>query len=207
METKIDDLLKELLITMGAKIPPLAVALEKETDRGCALMAASFLEHELKDLLDSKLIGSSNHKKVLFDFSGPLGSFSSRAKLCYSLGLLPLRALQDIDTIRGIRNKFGHNFEDINFETPEVLREINKLKMQYLPVTEDSIRFKFIGAVLAAYSTIVTSKAKIQAFEAPKNIWVPDENIDVTKGVVYEIMKALETELYGTDEELLFKNQ
>jgi DNA-binding MltR family transcriptional regulator len=63
--------------------------LTKETDRGCALMAASFLDYELEKLLREKLVGSKNHLDTLFEFNGPLGTFSSRIRLSYSLGLIP----------------------------------------------------------------------------------------------------------------------
>ncbi|GAA4083465.1 hypothetical protein [Mucilaginibacter panaciglaebae] len=61
--------------------------LTKETDRGCALMAGSFLEFELQKLIASKLVGTSKVINELFDFNGPLGTFSSRIKMSYSLGL------------------------------------------------------------------------------------------------------------------------
>lgn len=52
----------------------------------------------------------------------------SKIKLSYSLGLICKEALKDLETIRGIRNRFGHSFEVINFETIIISNEISKLK-------------------------------------------------------------------------------
>ena len=50
--------------------------LDSETDRGCSLMAASYLDYELERLLREKLVGGKKHLDLLFDYSGPLGTFS-----------------------------------------------------------------------------------------------------------------------------------
>jgi hypothetical protein len=52
--------------------------LTSESDRGCALLAASHLDFLLEKLLSIKLIGTKKQKKQIFDFNGPLGTFSGR---------------------------------------------------------------------------------------------------------------------------------
>ena len=58
--------------------------LYRESDRGCVLICASDIENILDTLLmewfknSSKL--SNKEKKIIFDYTGPLGTFSS--KLC-----------------------------------------------------------------------------------------------------------------------------
>ena len=44
-------------------------ALTTESDRGCALLAASHLDFLLEKMLKSKMVGSKNHLKSLFDFN------------------------------------------------------------------------------------------------------------------------------------------
>ena len=61
--------------------------LTKESDRGCALLAASHLEYMLEKALRKRLCGSKNHLDTLFSFNGPLGTFSGRILIIYSIGL------------------------------------------------------------------------------------------------------------------------
>ena len=42
--------------------------LDSETDRGCSLMAASYLDYELERLLREKLVGEKKHLDLLFYF-------------------------------------------------------------------------------------------------------------------------------------------
>ena len=56
----------------------LVILLNKESDRGCCLLAVSFLDNELKLLLEKKLVGSAKQKKEILGFNGALGTFSSR---------------------------------------------------------------------------------------------------------------------------------
>lgn len=105
--------------------------LQNESDRGCCLIASSLLESELEHLLKCKLIGNKKHHDDLFSFNGPIGTFSAKIKLSYSLGLICKEAFKDLETIRKIRNKFGHSFEVINFETVAISNEVSKLKAHF----------------------------------------------------------------------------
>jgi len=62
--------------------------LTKESDRGCALLAAAHLDYMLESVLRKKMIGSKNHLDSLFNFNGPVGTFSGRILLAHSIGLL-----------------------------------------------------------------------------------------------------------------------
>jgi len=94
--------------------------LESESDRGAALFASSHLENMLTQLLRKKLIGTKKEHKLLFDYSGPLGTFSSLNAMCRALGLLTKETCDDIDIARRIRNKFGHSPLNMSFESKQV---------------------------------------------------------------------------------------
>ena len=102
--------------------------LREESDRGCCLLAVSFLDNELKLLLEEKLVGEKKFKKELFDLNGPLGTFSSKINMGYSTGLLNTDLKSDIHIIRKIRNEFGHNYSQISFETIKIKNQVSQLK-------------------------------------------------------------------------------
>ena len=52
--------------------------LEAETDRGCALMAAAYLDSQLEELIRASLIADTRATDELLGVSKPLGTFSSR---------------------------------------------------------------------------------------------------------------------------------
>lgn len=95
-------------------------ALTKESDRGCALFAAAFLDHALKELVTKCLVQDEKIKDELLGQNGPLASFSSRINLAYYLGKLSRVCRRDLNTIRQIRNEFAHKSTLITFDTPSV---------------------------------------------------------------------------------------
>jgi hypothetical protein len=119
--------------------------LTSESDRGCALLAASHLDFLLEKLLSIKLIGTKKQKKQIFDFNGPLGTFSGRIIMAYSLGLISEIRLKDLQTIRKIRNDFGHSPLTISFENERIKSLSNNLKL--IIDSNKTSRAKFITSV------------------------------------------------------------
>jgi len=95
--------------------------LETESDRGCALASAAFLDNELEALLRKRLV--QTNKGCLndaLDYRGAMGTFSSRIDMAYLVGIIPASARNDLHLIRKTRNKFGHFLEINSFETEEI---------------------------------------------------------------------------------------
>ena len=100
------EFLRELLDTVLEVLPPEAERIRKvtqfrnvligETDRGCALMAAAFIDDSLKLLLKRNLVDDESVLDDLFDHNGPLGTFSGKINLSYSMGLIPKNVKQDL---------------------------------------------------------------------------------------------------------------
>jgi len=128
--------------------------LDKESDRGCCLLAVSFLDNEIKLLLEKKLVGTKKQKKEMFGFNGALGTFSSRINLSYSIGLINKQISDDVNIIRKIRNDFGHNYEYLDFETEAIKNKILGLNYNLHKKEEHSSRKKFIDAVTIILSEI-----------------------------------------------------
>lgn len=148
-----EDLLKHIA-EQHAKVFAIRQELTKETDRGCALMAAAFLDNELMLMLSDKIIGPKRFKQSVFEFNGPLGSFSSRIKMGYSLGLISKEILEDLDLIRKVRNEFGHRYEPISFESEPVKSWIIGLKQTFYKKNEAKPRSIFNNTVLGVLAHI-----------------------------------------------------
>lgn len=101
--------------------------LDKETDRGCALMAAAFLDELLKELLQNTLVDDPESFKDLFSGTGGLATFSSRIELSYLLGLIPPSLRRDLHLIRKIRNDFAHSMKIIDFNHPPIASRCREL--------------------------------------------------------------------------------
>jgi DNA-binding MltR family transcriptional regulator len=91
----------------------------KESDRAAAILAASFLDNTLRELLQAKMV---DHPKVtaLFEGDRPLATFSARTSLAFGLGLLRPNVYADLELIRKIRNHFAHFEGDVSFRVSPV---------------------------------------------------------------------------------------
>jgi hypothetical protein len=106
-------------------------ALSKETDRGCALFASSYLEKALSDLIYCALAFDKNIEKDLFSGTTPLATFSSRIKIAYYLGKISKVEKRDLELIRKIRNEFAHSADPIDFETHKIKSQCSELSFSY----------------------------------------------------------------------------
>lgn len=106
-------------------------ALTDESDRGCALFAAAYLDKALSDLLFLSLVEDKKIDKDLFEGTAPLSSFSARIKLAYYLGKISKVCRSDLDMIRGIRNEFAHHAEIISFDDQSIADRCRNLRFSY----------------------------------------------------------------------------
>lgn len=115
--------------------------LTSESDRGCALMAAAYLDDKVSELIQSHLLDRRRIVKKMFGPLGPWGSFSSRIDSAYLLGLISATERQDLHLIRDIRNRFGHVAAPINFESAEVALKCHSLQLNAQPTDAPPRRF------------------------------------------------------------------
>lgn len=94
-------------------------AFHKESDRGAAILAGSFLEHYLGIFLKSKTVDQEVAEK-LFGAMGPLATFSQRIAIAYAFGFIDKQQYADLELIRKIRNYFAHHPISGTFDAPEV---------------------------------------------------------------------------------------
>lgn len=97
--------------------------LQKETDRGAALVGAAFLDDTVRALIRAAFIAESETADRLFEYPRPLHSFAARMDLAYSMGLIGKAMYQDLGLVREIRNRFAHQHHPAAFDDP-VIRDL-----------------------------------------------------------------------------------
>jgi DNA-binding MltR family transcriptional regulator len=99
-------------------------ALKVESDRGCVLVAAAFLDEALELLLRRKMTQEPAAVRTtvdaLFVGNGPLGSFWAKTELGRALQFIPDVVYDDLTSIRTIRNHFAHSYVRATFSNQMV---------------------------------------------------------------------------------------
>lgn len=93
---------------------------QKNSDRGVAVVAASFLDEILKELLQSFFARDAKSDKEIFEANGPLSTFSAKISICHRLGLISQFEYRAINTIRSIRNDFAHQLGEVSFQQQSI---------------------------------------------------------------------------------------
>jgi hypothetical protein len=83
--------------------------LNKESERGAALIAATMIEDLLERCIWAFLIEHEDVKRLLDGFNAPLGTLSARALAAFALGLISEKEYRECERLRKIRNVFAHN--------------------------------------------------------------------------------------------------
>jgi DNA-binding MltR family transcriptional regulator len=118
-------------------------------------MAASFLESELGRVLKSKLVGDAAFKYELFDLEGPLGDFSSKISMCYALGIISHKIMDNLIIIASLKNLFEQDYKETSFGTVEITERIYCLNATLYSKYEVAPRQFFGNAALNTLTYIL----------------------------------------------------
>jgi DNA-binding MltR family transcriptional regulator len=121
------------------------------TERGAALMSAASLDAKLVDVLKAHMINSSL-KAMMFREGGPLGSFSTRIRLAYLLGIISKPVYHELEIVREIRNKFAHRLDVFDFSHQEIKEQCDKLIIvrSFLAIPEEQ-RPNLLGIIFYGF--------------------------------------------------------
>lgn len=94
-----------------------------DSDRGCALMLGAFLDAHLEKLLRSVFVQRKSIVDPLFQYQGPLSTFSAKIRVAYCLRLIHEHEYRDLGRILKIRNRFAHELHGVSFaRDPEIAK-------------------------------------------------------------------------------------
>lgn len=109
--------------------------LYRESDRGCVLLLAADIENVLEKIFEAwfKGVGTLSKKiqKDVFDFTGPLGTFSAKITLSRALGIIESKLYSDLQKIRKIRNHAAHSNDDFSLSDPEMKEIVSSMNNQH----------------------------------------------------------------------------
>lgn len=165
-------------------------SLNDETDRGCVLISASFLDNQLENLLSSYLIEDTTVSDNVFSNSGSLGTFSSRIDMCYLLGLISKKMYRDLHLIRKIRNEFGHSYVPISFESSAIKNRCLELYHNNLAL-EVAPRAHFIRVVCVIVGIINGTKIGIKHINLKADIEITEEGKETQNKLVKSILDKI----------------
>jgi DNA-binding MltR family transcriptional regulator len=141
------------------------VAQEVLTDgpRGAVMVAIAFLDDYLIKLIRRRFVAlTEDEQESLFAPDRPLGSFSSRIKVAYALGIYGRKTSHDLNILRDIRNVFAHGLRKMDFETPEVKELISSLHcikdIEKYDILSSREAFFEITAVLLSHLSLKVSR-------------------------------------------------
>ena len=160
-------------------------SLSKETDRGCALIAAAYLDVEIENLLSKHFVPNNSVKNEILGQSRPLGTFSSRIDLAYLLGLIGPKVNRDLHLVRKIRNDFAHNPQPINFDDESPSNRCRELVNDAYGEA-NTPRLKFERCVMGLLGILHTTINRVTSIEEAK-----DPSVDDAKKRVREILKPI----------------
>ncbi|MCH7819630.1 MAG: hypothetical protein IIB40_08715 [Candidatus Marinimicrobia bacterium] len=128
------------------KIEKYFESMSKESDRGCILVAASMLDHQLENIIKKTLLSNVKGRKnkvnkSLFEINGPFSSFWSKTQFLYAIGILKRDDYYDLEIIRKIRNIVAHNFDVAGFSDKRITDRSEKLRaadkaVKHMPKTK-----------------------------------------------------------------------
>lgn len=106
---------------------------QEESDRGAALVGAALLDARIERLLLAHMLPGKFADDLVKGGNAPLGTFSSRIKACYALGLITTAEREDLHIIRAIRNEFAHKEHGLSFSDFKISSFCSSLKSRRPP--------------------------------------------------------------------------
>jgi DNA-binding MltR family transcriptional regulator len=173
-------------------------SLTPETDRGCALLAASYIDEQLKSLICATLVKSDKVQKRICSAHGPLSTFSARIDFAYLLGLIGPKAHRDLHLIRDIRNRFGHSAEPLSFTDPEIEKLCKKFWHDG-GVKALASRRKFVRIVLELLAPIHARQSCAKSRKEAEDFSIAPSKSDEFLKLIDELHAAIRESRAGTE--------
>jgi DNA-binding MltR family transcriptional regulator len=107
-------------ITISDDDKPIIEEIEKQTDRGAAIIASAYLEERLLAAIKARTNRHDKIESAIYKGSGPLASFSAKIDLGLLLGIYTPKLHSFLHTIRDIRNEFAHKSKPRNFSSQRI---------------------------------------------------------------------------------------
>jgi DNA-binding MltR family transcriptional regulator len=159
-------------------------------------MSVAYIDERLSVLLEKYFVDDKSIIQTLFDATGPLGTFSSKLKLAYGIGLLPKNVYTDCNKIRKIRNSFAHISKPISFEDEPIKSQTHSLILHGID-SHNRTKVRFTRSIMSILLVIENSIRTIKRCEPKK-----DFDIEMNKRAVNKIKEFYKEKDFGNIDEL-----
>jgi hypothetical protein len=99
------------------------------SDRAAGIVGGAFVENDLRNAIETRLVQNDNLLNKMFKPSGPLGPFETKATLGFLLGIYDKDTLDDIVAIAKVRNAFAHSRKPLLFTSREISDQCRAIKI------------------------------------------------------------------------------
>lgn len=131
---------------------PMLDLLNKESHRGAVLIACSYLDNQLSEILAAFMLESTHAQRLLDGFNAPLGTFAARIAAAAALGLISADESRECDLLRRIRNEFAHKV-NASFDDERVMAITQELK--FAAKAYDDVVVSSFGAFNTAAAALI----------------------------------------------------
>ncbi|MCU8505918.1 MltR family transcriptional regulator [Vibrio vulnificus] len=180
-------------VKMFRRITDFRQTITSESDRGCALMAAAYIDECLGELLRSYFVDDAKEVSKLFEFNGACGTFSSKIALAYALGLISKNVRSDLTLLRRIRNDFAHVSKPICFDENPIRSRCHELKLYPHP-KEVPPRLRFCRSMMIAVTQIEATRADLEKCSV-KEDYNGEHSAKLAQAFTTKLDEALGTDL------------
>jgi mannitol operon repressor len=150
---------------------PYLEELNRESPRGKVLVSTGYLEQMLEEILRAFMLEVKTVDDLFEGGNAPLGTFSSREKMCHALGLISDNEFHDIDQIRRIRNHFAHRMS-ASSSGPTIKDRCNSLRHRAPNYAE--IKIDAEGQFTSAATGMLLNMVNRAAYVANKKLKLED---------------------------------
>ena len=144
---------------------------ETESDRGAAVLAASYAENQLGLYLKEFMTDKSLCEKI-FESNGVLSSFSQRIDFAQAFGFLTKELCQELHLIRKIRNHFAHHPKNASFTSEPVKGWVGTLRASKEVELPEGLKFKLsdprIAYLISVGMLVIIANNKIYGYGNPE---------------------------------------
>jgi DNA-binding MltR family transcriptional regulator len=182
-----------------ARISAFRDSLNSETDRGCAIFAAAFLDEELKVFLTKTFVDEPKLVNEFIGRNGPLSNFSARIDFAFLTGWLAVAEWRDLHLIRKIRNDFAHYPNTVSF-TDENIRNRCKEFCHSGREKQATARQHFTSVVCGVLGCIHARLSDAKHPKIPANIFATEQEKETFRVEVKNIADKICGEFEGNSD-------
>ncbi len=166
--------------------------LTRESDRGMALLSASYLDSRLQNAIRHRLCPGKKQLDKLLGVHGAAGTFSARIDLAMLIGIIGTKPAKALHIIRGVRNEFAHHPAPMDFETPVIASKCGPFS-QFVERDSPSPRHIFVTVSLMCLSSIETANELIPKLEVrEEKFFVTKERAELLKSIASDTLHAIQ---------------